>query len=249
MSIYAFKVQKTSTAWRASLSEEYVASNRPSLTSFSSVLTIFTAEEANRTYSRVLRSELFGNTVPQADSDADTLLNFNTTIHDPTRSHTPPSHIAAALPPASITPSTPHKNLFTYVSPRPGSGQPTPSKTPRSQHGPNLNVRSELYSLSPIRYDSQRILETPRKQPRYVNKVPYKVLDAPDLQDDFYLNLVDWGSSNVLGVGLGNSVYMWNSQSGRVTKLCELKDDTVTSVSWIQRVRKDIPQYLLSSTN
>lgn len=146
--------------------------------------------------------------------------------------------MAAALPPASITPSTPHKNLFTYVSPRPGSGQPTPSKTPRSQHGPNLNVRSELYSLSPIRYDSQRILETPRKQPRYVNKVPYKVLDAPDLQDDFYLNLVDWGSSNVLGVGLGNSVYMWNSQTGRVTKLCELKDDTVTSVSWIQRVGK-----------
>ena len=69
-----------------------------------------------------------------------------------------------------------------------------------------------------------------------MNKVPYKVLDAPDLQDDFYLNLVDWGSSNVLGVGLGNSVYMWNSHSGRVTKLCELKDDTVTSVSWIQRV-------------
>lgn len=194
------------------------------------------AEEANQMYSRVLRSELFGNTVPQADLDTvspDPLLNFSTTVHDPTRSHTPPAHPASGLPPASITPSTPHKNLFNYISP----GQPTPSKTPRTQHGPNLNVRSELYSVSPICYDTQRILETPRKQPRYVNKVPYKVLDAPELQDDFYLNLVDWGSSNVLGVGLGNSVYMWNSQTGRVTKLCELKDDTVTSVSWIQRVR------------
>ena len=70
-----------------------------------------------------------------------------------------------------------------------------------------------------------------------MSKVPYKVLDAPDLADDFYLNLVDWGSSNVLGVGLGSSVYMWNSQSGRVTKLCDLGDDIVTSVSWIQRVR------------
>lgn len=191
-------------------------------------------------YSRVLRSELFGNTVPQADLDSlssDHLLGMSSGINDKTRSHTPPSHAISNLPPASITPSTPHKNLFNYASPRAGSGHPTPSKTPRSQHGPNLNVRSELYSLSPIRYDSQRILETPRKQPRYVNKVPYKVLDAPDLQDDFYLNLVDWGSSNVLGVGLGNSVYMWNSQTGRVTKLCELKDDTVTSVSWIQRVR------------
>jgi cell division cycle 20-like protein 1 (cofactor of APC complex) len=80
------------------------------------------------------------------------------------------------------------------------------------------------------------MLLSPRKQPRAVSKVPYKVLDAPDLADDFYLNLVDWGSSNVLGVGLGSSVYMWNSQSGRVNKLCELPDgDTVTSVSWIQR--------------
>lgn len=197
----------------------------------------FPAEEANRMYSRVLRSELFGSTVPQADLESlspDPLLGLGNGINEKTRSHTPPSHVSN-LPPASITPSTPHKNLFNYASPR-GSAHPTPSKTPRSQHGPNLNVRSELYSLSPIRYDSQRILETPRKQPRYVNKVPYKVLDAPDLQDDFYLNLVDWGSSNVLGVGLGNSVYMWNSQSGTVTKLCELRDDTVTSVNWIQRV-------------
>ena len=68
-----------------------------------------------------------------------------------------------------------------------------------------------------------------------MSKVPFKVLDAPDLADDFYLNLVDWGSSNILGVGLGARVYMWNSASGRVTQLCDLTDDTVTSVSWIQR--------------
>ncbi|KAJ5377328.1 WD repeat-containing protein srw1 [Penicillium cataractarum] len=195
-------------------------------------------EEANRTFSRVLRSELFGSTVPQPDLDSlpsDPLLGFGNGINDKTRSHTPPAHLIGNLHSSGITPSTPHKNLFNYGPTRPGSGHPTPSKTPRSAHAPNLNVRSELYSTSPIRYESQRILETPRKQPRYINKVPFKVLDAPDLQDDFYLNLVDWGSSNVLGVGLANSVYMWNSQSSRVTKLCELKDDTVTSVSWIQR--------------
>ena len=230
-----FKNQKARSTIRASFSKELVFAfhRAPCL------LTSIPAEEANRTYSRVLRSELFGNTIPQADLDSlspDPLLTLGTGIQDKTRSHTPPSHVSN-LPPASITPSTPHKNLFNYASSRPGSSNPTPSKTPRSQHGPNLNVRSELYSLSPIRYDSQRLLETPRKQPRHVNKVPFKVLDAPDLQDDFYLNLVDWGSSNILGVGLGNSVYMWNSQTGQVTKLCELKDDTVTSVSWIQRVR------------
>ena len=115
------------------------------------------------------------------------------------------------------------------------SGHPTPSRTPQNRNGPNLNVRSDLYSLSPVRFDSQRLLLSPRKAPRAVSKVPFKVLDAPDLADDFYLNLVDWGSSNILGVGLGSCVYMWNSASGRVTKLCDLQDDIITSVSWIQR--------------
>lgn len=204
------------------------------------ILTSQPAEEANRTYSRVLRSEFFGDTIPQVAPDTvspDPISGHSTTIHDPTRARTPPSRkSASSLPPASGTPSTPHKNLFTYISPRHASGQPTPSRTPHGIHGPNLNVRSELYSSSPIRYDSQRILQSPRKQSRHVNRVPFKVLDAPDLIDDFYLNLVDWGSSNILGVGLANCVYMWNSQSGRVTKLCELEGDSVTSVSWIQRV-------------
>lgn len=139
--------------------------------------------------------------------------------------------------PASATPSTPHKNLFSYLSPRHHtniSGHPTPSRTPQSRHGPSLNSQAEIYSLSPVRIDSQQILLSPKKPPRVVSKVPYKVLDAPDLADDFYLNLVDWGSNNTLGVGLGNCVYLWNSQSGRVNKLCEYPDDTVTSVSWIQ---------------
>ena len=81
------------------------------------------------------------------------------------------------------------------------------------------------------------MLLSPRKQPRTVSKTPYKVLDAPELADDFYLNLVDWGSMNILGVGLGSSVYMWNANSLKVVKLCDLgADDSVTSVSWIQRV-------------
>jgi cell division cycle 20-like protein 1 (cofactor of APC complex) len=160
------------------------------------------------------------------------------------RSHTPPARTAATLPPPSGTPSTPHKNLFSY------SGQPTPSRTPSSRHGIlNLNARSDLYSLSPIKYSSQRMLLSPQRQARAVSKVPYKVLDAPDLADDFYLNLVDWGSQNTLGVGLGSCVYMWNSSSGRVTKLCELQDDSVTSVNWIQRVSVAIffiPSILMS---
>ncbi|MCJ1308842.1 substrate-specific activator of APC-dependent proteolysis [Agyrium rufum] len=201
-------------------------------------------EEANRTFSSLLRSELFETSIPQptpsAHSSEPAPSPYNFSLNDSTQSRTPPSNAASSsLPPASITPSTPHKNLFTYMSPRHHhthiSGHPTPSRTPQTRHGPNLNARSELYSLSPVKAESQRLLLSPRKQPRAVSKVPFKVLDAPDLADDFYLNLVDWGSSNILGVGLGSCVYTWNSSSGKVVQLCDLGDDQVTSVSWIQR--------------
>ncbi|CAI7850685.1 unnamed protein product, partial [Closterium sp. NIES-53] len=45
------------------------------------------------------------------------------------------------------------------------------------------------------------------------------VLDAPALQDDFYLNLVDWSSTNVLAVGLGSCVYLWSAASSKVIKI------------------------------
>lgn len=200
------------------------------------------AEEANRTFRQLLRAELFEDTIPQVtpstlSPDGNFAMSSHSTrVHDPTRSHTPPSNPTPAIPP-SFTPSTPHKNLFTFMSPRHHhiAGHPTPNRTPQSRHGPNLDTRSEIYSLSPVRYGSQQMLLSPRRQPRTVSKVPFKVLDAPELADDFYLNLVDWGSANVLGVGLGSSVYMWNAQSSRVNKLCTLEDDTVTSVSWIQK--------------
>ncbi|KAH6890016.1 WD40-repeat-containing domain protein [Thelonectria olida] len=200
-------------------------------------------EEANRTFSTLLRAELFESSVPQASTPAlspDHTLPppTHTSTHDRTRSHTPPNNASTTSLPSSLTPSTPHKNLFSYMSPRQHShvaGHPTPSKTPQSRHGPNLDTRAEIYSLSPVRYNSQQMLLGPRRQPRAVSKVPYKVLDAPELADDFYLNLVDWGSANILGVGLGSSVYMWNAQTSKVNKLCTLEDDTVTSVSWIQK--------------
>lgn len=70
-------------------------------------------------------------------------------------------------------------------------------------------------------------------QKRKINKLPCKVLDAPALQDDYYLNLIDWSSQNYLAVGLASSVYMWNANNSKVTKLCDLgMSDSATSVSW-----------------
>ena len=55
------------------------------------------------------------------------------------------------------------------------------------------------------------IIDTQTKVIRKINKMPFKVLDAPQLEDDYYLNLVDWSSENVLAVGLRRAVYLERS--------------------------------------
>ncbi|KAG9350968.1 hypothetical protein JZ751_024857 [Albula glossodonta] len=82
-----------------------------------------------------------------------------------------------------------------------------------------------------------KLLRSPRKPARKISKIPFKVLDAPELQDDFYLNLVDWSAGNLLSVGLGACVYLWSACTSQVTRLCDLSvdGDSVTSVCWNDR--------------
>lgn len=70
-------------------------------------------------------------------------------------------------------------------------------------------------------------------QQRKIARAPFKILDAPNLQDDYYLNLLDWSSQNILAVGLGGSVYLWSGYTSKVAKLCDLGGgSTVTSICW-----------------
>ena len=50
-------------------------------------------------------------------------------------------------------------------------------------------------------------------------QVPERILDAPDLRDDFYLNLIDWSGGNVMAVALDTFVYLWNAGMGEVSHL------------------------------
>lgn len=62
---------------------------------------------------------------------------------------------------------------------------------------------------------------------------PFKILEAPDISDDFYHNIFDWSPSNVLGVSLGNSVYLLNTDSSKVSKLYEAFEcETISSIQW-----------------
>ncbi|GFO48897.1 cell division cycle protein 20 homolog [Plakobranchus ocellatus] len=68
---------------------------------------------------------------------------------------------------------------------------------------------------------------------RHIPRAPDRVLDAPQLLDDYYLNLLDWSQNNILSVVLGTAVFLWNADTGNITQLMELTNtqDYVSSVS------------------
>lgn len=172
---------------------------------------MYSSEQANSLFTSILHSEV---TPPKARPSSPERTNTNATAS------------------TSTLPTTPsRKRLFNFNSPS-GSNPVTPT---RRLDTPN----DESYSLSPVRAESKRLLESPRRQLRHISKTPYRVLDAPDLADDFYLNLVDWSSTNVLGVGLGSCVYLWTAHTAAVSKLCDLeKTDNISSISWVQKVSR-----------
>ena len=164
-------------------------------------------------YSSLCRNEILGAQI----EDFKELTNMQQDDRVKSSNPTSPSNIVQNFSPSS------DRRVFSFKSRRQNI----------------INEPSSPYSLTPISAKSVKLLSSPRKASRKISKIPFKVLDAPELQDDFYLNLVDWSSQNVLSVGLGACVYLWSACTSQVTKLCDLTpdNDTVTSVSWSERVR------------
>ena len=77
-------------------------------------------------------------------------------------------------------------------------------------------------------------MKSRHRNARLIPKSPDKILDAPDIVDDYYLNLLDWSPSNVLAVALGQSVFLWNATTGATHKLVETvgNGNIITSLRW-----------------
>lgn len=73
-----------------------------------------------------------------------------------------------------------------------------------------------------------------KKMHRKVSSAPSRILDAPDIVNDYYLQLISWGKDNILAVALAQSVYLWNATTGEIQHLMstDTPDDYITSVSW-----------------
>ena len=87
---------------------------------------------------------------------------------------------------------------------------------------------------SDIAQSFAKIEPYPEKKARKISKKPYKILDAPNLQDDFYLNLLDWSEKNQIAVALDSSLYLWSGCSSEITRLYETSqvNDYICSVSF-----------------
>ncbi|XP_055345862.1 fizzy-related protein homolog [Paramacrobiotus metropolitanus] len=183
-------------------------------------------------YQRLLRNEIMGADMPDAMDDtygqencpsSGAILQHTGNGISAVSTSSSSLHSSSTIGIAPLTPTKSSKrNVFTYSPKKPSD---------------RLLASTSPFSLSPLSEKSCQMLRQPRKVGRKIPKVPYKVLDAPELQDDFYLNLVDWSHSNVLAVGLGTSVYLWSASNSSVTRLCDFHNDnnTITSVSWSER--------------
>lgn len=76
---------------------------------------------------------------------------------------------------------------------------------------------------------------TATKAPRKIAAKPSRILGAPDIVDDFYLNLISWSKDNILAIALQETVYLWNATTLKSHALKSLEDSNfVTSVSWCE---------------
>lgn len=118
-------------------------------------------------------------------------------------------------------------NIFKDQKPRQENIRPSSS-----------NKYTELLEEQILKYESKKILrftgqaskennycesnltlpkpESEPKKTRTIPSKPYKELHAPSLRDDFYLNLIDWSSSNQIGAGLKTGVVIWSGSLSRI---------------------------------
>ncbi|KAL4186563.1 hypothetical protein AMTRI_Chr09g14710 [Amborella trichopoda] len=87
--------------------------------------------------------------------------------------------------------------------------------------------------------DDEELLQIPKKPRKLLRHIPQtaeRTLDAPDIVNDYYLNLLDWSTTNVVAIGLGNTVYLWNASNSAINELTQVHEDDgpITSVAWAQ---------------
>lgn len=99
----------------------------------------------------------------------------------------------------------------------------------------NKENQHRVVRNNPLKLKEFRMQGIGTKNVEKVTKIyPERVLDAPNMVDDFYLNLLDWSKNNVLSIALGQVVYLLNDSNKSIHQIQpHSKHCLVTSLSWM----------------
>ncbi|KAF5372291.1 hypothetical protein D9757_009615 [Collybiopsis confluens] len=125
----------------------------------------------------------------------------------------------------SATPS-PSDRIFAYHS---------PAKLQTEASFERLdNPLDRNYQASPLQQETRTLMTQSRPVTRTFPKDPYRILDAPELRDDFYSNLLDWSPSGTIAVGSRAGIFLSRKDDtvGRLTIIPSIK---YCSLAWMQR--------------
>lgn len=87
----------------------------------------------------------------------------------------------------------------------------------------DIHLRQEELGFNNIQSNSESII---------LPEIPFKVLNAPGLRNDYYANLVCWANkSNLIAAGLGSTVYCWNENEGTIP-LESFGDDIISTLAY-----------------
>lgn len=77
--------------------------------------------------------------------------------------------------------------------------------TSKNKGGNNQNTLNYINRMKTLKENNDLVSRNNKiLTERILSKTPERILDAPNLIDDYYLNLLDWSKDNVVAVGLGN---------------------------------------------
>lgn len=149
------------------------------------------------------------------DDIASALDNLDIDDHEePSYSRPDPNAVAYESSLASACGVSLDKKILAFKPPAPESSKPIDLRSQYNRPLKSANSQSAQFR-------------------RRVQTAPERVLDAPGLVDDYYLNLLDWSSGNQVAIGLERNVYVWSAETGSVDCLLETSPDTyVSSVKW-----------------
>jgi len=115
-----------------------------------------------------------------------------------------------------------------------------------SKDSPGMSYAPAASPEAPACFAQEKMLETMlarsppdssllsrRQGKRLVPQCPFKVLDAPGLDDNFYSHPIDWSEKELVAVALSNEVYVYNPRCAKVHRIaCWPPGINFTTVRW-----------------